>query len=276
MFAILKKGDEVIVLSPDWVTYRHQVVLNDAVPKVVALNDVFDLDVEKIKKAISKKTKAIILNSPNNPTGAIYSRSALLKLKKVLNNKGIYMIVDNIYSKITYDESYTDPVFFAPQKKYLILINGLSKSQALTGWRIGYMVASKEIIEAINSYQGHTTGNAPLLSQIAAQSVIDKGDDVGVFLKVLKKNKDAVDKILRTIPDISYELPKGAFYYFVNVSKLEKDTVKFCKLLLEEGLALVPGEAFGYSGFVRISFSSSMLKITQGLEIFKKFCEKYK
>lgn len=274
MFAILKKGDEVIVPTPDWVTYRQQIVLNDAVPVMVPLDKKFDLDVEKIKKAISKKTKAIILNSPNNPTGSIYTTSALLKLKKILKNKPIYVIVDDIYSKLFYDTAYKSPALFAPQKKYLILINSFSKSQALTGWRIGYAVANGRIIEAINSLQSHTTGNAPLLSQIAAQKILESGDKTDAFVKILKKRRDLADTLLSTIPNISYHVPKGAFYYFINVSRIEKNTTKFCKDLIKAGLALVPGEAFGSSGFVRLSFSASTPKIIEGINIFKKFCEK--
>jgi aspartate aminotransferase len=283
MFAILQKGDEVILPSPDWVTYRHQIILNDAVPIIVPLSKKsgksFDLDVEKIKKAITKKTKAIILNSPNNPTGAFYSKTSLLALKKILKNKKIYLIVDDTYSKILYDKSYKSPVFFTPDKKYrekyLILISSFSKSQALTGWRIGYVVANAEIIKAITSYQSHTTGNAPLLSQIAALEIIKTGDKTDKFVKVLKERRDLTDKLLNTIPKISYELPKAAFYYFIDVSKLERDTVKFCELLLMEGLALVPGEAFGVPGFVRLSFSAGATKLIEGIKIFKKFCQNY-
>ena len=270
MFAILKKGDEVIVPTPDWVTYRQQIILNDAVPIPVPLNKNFDLDVDKIEKAISKKTKAIILNSPNNPTGSVYSRASLSALKKILKNKDIYLIVDDIYNKIVYDKTYQTPALFAPdkeyQKKYLILINSFSKSQALTGWRIGYVVANEKIIEAITSYQSHTTGNASLLSQIAAQKIIETGNKTDKFVKILKKRRDIADKLLHTIPKISYELPKGAFYYFINVSKIETNTVKFCEYLLEKGLALVPGEAFGYSGFVRLSFSTSTSKLKNGIK----------
>ncbi len=275
MFAILKKGDEVIVPSPDWVTYRNQIILNDALPVVVPLDEHFDLNVKKIKKAISQKTKAIILNSPNNPTGSVYSRQSLAKLSKILKNKKIYLIVDDIYSKIFFDKTYKSPAYFVPDKKYLILVNGFSKSQALTGWRIGYVVASSEIIEAIASFQSHTTGNAPLLSQIAALKIIQTGDDTKKFVKVLRKRRDKVNEILSNIPNISYELPRGAFYYFIDVSKIEVDTVKFCKHLLEKGLALVPGEAFGRSGFVRLSFAASLPTIIKGLKIFKEVCQKY-
>ncbi len=276
LFAILKKDDEVIVPSPDWVTYRYQIILNDAVPVIVPLDKDFDLDVEKIKKAITKKTKAIILNSPNNPTGSIYSTKKLLELKKILKEKDIYVIVDDTYSKIVYDASYKSPALFMPDERYLILVNSFSKSQALTGWRIGYVIADKEIINAISSYQSHTTGNAPILSQIAAQKILEKGDKTERFVKVLKKQRDLADKILKNISGISYTVPKGAFYYFIDVSKIEKNTEKFCEELLKSGLALVPGEAFGYPGFVRLSFSTSTKNLIEGIKIFKKFCENYK
>ncbi len=275
MFAILKKGDEVIVPTPDWVTYRQQIILNDGVPVPVPLDKNFDLDADKIKKAITPKTKAIILNSPNNPTGAIYSRASLLKLKKILKDREIYLIVDDIYGKIVYEKNFESPVLFAPQKKYLILINSFSKSQALMGWRIGYVVAREEIIEAITSFQSHTTGNVSVLSQIAAEKIIESGDKTDGFVKILKKRRDVADKILKTIPQISYQLPKGAFYYFIDVSKIEKDTVKFCERLVEAGLALVPGEAFGRPGFVRLSFSTSEVKLIKGIEVLKNFCQRY-
>lgn len=275
MFAILKKGDEVIVPSPDWVTYRHQIVLNDAIPVIVSLNEKFDLDVGKIKRAITRKTKAIILNSPNNPTGVFYSQESLNALKKVLKDKKIYLIVDDVYSKLVYDKNYYTPALCAPEREYLILINSFSKSQALTGWRIGYVAADKKIIEAITAYQSHTTGNAPILSQIAAEKIIATGDKTDKFVKILKKRRNLADKLLKTIPGIDYRIPGGAFYYFIDVSKIEKDTIKFCKLLLAAGLALVPGEAFGSPGFVRLSFAASSSDIAQGIKIFKKFCQEY-
>src|SRR3989344_5113954 len=142
MFAILQEGDEVIIPTPGWVTYKYH----------------------------------IILNSPNNPSGSFYSAASLIALKKIIKNKAIYLIVDDIYSKIIYDKTYRTPALFAPQKKYLILINSFSKSQALAGWRVGYVIANKEIIQAVTSYQSHTTGNVSLLSQIAAQEIIKKGD----------------------------------------------------------------------------------------------------
>jgi aspartate aminotransferase len=275
MFAILKKGDEVIVPSPDWVTYRQQIVLNDAVPVIVPLDKKFDLDVEKIKKTISKKTRAIILNSPNNPTGSIYSKKSLLKLKKIIKNKNIYIIVDDVYSKIIYEKNYVSPAIIFKDNKNLILVNSFSKSQALTGWRIGFVVAPEKIIGAINSFQSHTTGNAPLLSQIAAEKIIAMGDKTEKFIKVLRERRDEANKILKTIPKISYLVPGGAFYYFIDISKIEKNTVKFCEELLKEGLAIVPGEAFSYSGFVRLSFSTSIENLLKGLKIFKRFCKKY-
>ncbi len=275
LFAILTPKDEVIVLSPDWVTYRYQIILNDATPVVVPLNENFDLDIIKIKKAISKKTKAIILNSPNNPTGSIYSKATLLKLKKLLKGKNIYLIVDDIYSKIIYDKTYKSPAIFAPDKEKLILINGFSKSQALTGWRIGYVVASEAIIKVINSFQSHTTGNTSLLSQIAAEKILDTGDQNKKFISGLKKQRALTDNLLRSIPKISYKLPSGAFYFFIDISKIEKDGVKFCETLLKKGLALVPGEAFGRAGYVRLSFSAGREKITKGIKILKTFCEKY-
>lgn len=275
LFAILKKGDEVIVPSPDWVTYRHQIVLNDALPVIVPLTKKFDLDVVKIKKAITKKTKAIILNSPNNPTGSIYSKESLAFLKKILKNKPIYLIIDDIYSKIIYDKTYRSPTLFAPERKYLILINGFSKSQALMGWRIGYVAASKSIIQAIAAFQSHTTGNSALLSQIAAEKIIEKGDKTENFVKILKTRRDLVNNLLKTIPKISYQIPQGAFYYFIDISKIETNTTTFCAKLLNQGLALVPGEAFGAPEFVRLSYAAATPQLVAGIKILKNFCRNY-
>ncbi len=185
------------------------------------------------------------------------------------------MIVDNIYSKLVYDKTYSNPALFTSDKKHLILVNSFSKSQALTGWRIGYVVASRDIIEAIASYQSHATGNAPLLSQIAAEKIVETGDKTEIFVKVLRQRRNTADKLLRTIPRISYQLPQGAFYFFINISKIEKNTVKLCELLLKKGLAIVPGDAFGAPGFVRLSFSTSESNLIAGIKIFKKFCEEY-
>lgn len=273
---ILNRGDQVIVPVPYWVSHLEQIRLLGARPVPVPLTSRFDLDVAEIKKSITKKTKAIILNSPHNPTGGIFSRESLKKLRSLISGKPIYVIVDDVYAKINFSKQYTTPAKFAPNRKYLILASSFSKSQALTGWRIGYVAASREVINGINVIQSHMSGNASIISQLAAIEILKQGDKSDKFVAILRKRRDLVAKALRSIPNISFQIPAGAFYFFIDVSQIDKNSRRFCEKLLTRGLAVVPGEAFGSPGFVRLSFAASEKELKQGLKILEEFCKTFK
>ncbi|MBI4135788.1 aminotransferase class I/II-fold pyridoxal phosphate-dependent enzyme [Candidatus Uhrbacteria bacterium] len=274
---IVRKKDEVIIPTPSWVSYEHQVRLAGGVPVFCPLDPTFDLDVEAICKRISPKTRAIILNSPHNPTGAIFSTARLTELGRVVSHLPIYWIVDDIYRTLVFDSHYISPARYISEKKYLVLVNGFSKSHALTGWRIGYMVADPDIIRAVGIYQSHTSGNAALSSQYAAQAALDNVAFTADVLRSLRKKRDFAARLLKTIPNISFVIPKGAFYFFINIGAIEKDAAVFCEAFLKEAhVALIPGNAFHGPGHVRLSFTGSNADLGEGVKRLKKFIVSYR
>lgn len=269
--ALLNDGDEVIIPSPSWVSYKHQIELSGGKVATVPLKPDFDLDATKVIIAITKKTKIILINSPNNPTGSVYSSHELTKLAKAIKNKSIFVLSDDIYAKLVYGIAYMPITSFGFNKERLIIINGFSKSQALTGWRIGYLIAPANIASAITQILSHTLGNAPLPSQHAALSALER-NDVPPMLKDLTRRHKLVSTMLKTIPNISFTQPRGAFYFFVDLRKITNNTELWCKdLLTSKKVALVPGEAFGAPGYVRLSFAASDETLKNGLQKIAEF-----
>lgn len=272
---ICNPGDEVLIPTPSWVSYEHQVTLAGGKSVFVPLSDTFDLDVPALKRALTRKTKAIIINSPHNPTGAVFTQKSLRALAKMLKRKDIIIVADDIYQSLLYTKAYAPVTTVLRERDRLIIVNGFSKSYALTGWRIGYMVAHPDIIEANNRLQSHSSGNASILSQRGAlasfQHVVTPA-----FVKVLARRKKTAEEILRAIPNIKFIAPKGAFYFFVDIRKVERDTVRWCeKLLQEEGVAVVPGEAFRCPGYVRISFACGEKDLVTALRRIRRFTLRY-
>ena len=272
---ILNKGDEVIIPTPTWVSYEYQVMLADGTPVFIPLVKNYDLDITAIKKAITPKTRAVIINSPHNPTGAVFSPKSLRALAKLLSGKEIFIIADDIYNTLLYTEEYAPVTTYLSDRTYLALINGFSKSHALTGWRIGYLVADTRVIEGINRIQGHATGNTSLMSQLAALGSYNF-KITSSFLKTLQKRKTIGEKLLNEIPRISFHSPSGAFYFFVDIKKVDTDSVRFCeRLLKEQHVAIVPGEAFHAPGFVRISFACDEKTLAAALKRIHTHIEHY-
>lgn len=255
--ALLDKGDEVIIPTPSWVSYKHQVELSSGKVIAVSLKDNFDLDAKTVIKAITSKTKIILINSPNNPTGAVFSAGELKKLASYLKGKKIFVLSDDIYARLVYGAPFIPLTTLGFDKQCLIIINGFSKSQALTGWRIGYLIANLEVANAITQLLSHTLGNAPVPSQLAALSALEHKDHPPM-LKDLNRRRTLVSKLLDKIDGINYVMPGGAFYFFINVSKLTNNTEDWCRKLLDQKhVALVPGKAFAAPGYVRLSFAAS-------------------
>ncbi len=276
MMTLLNPGDEVIIPTPAWVSYEHQVTLCGGKPMFVPLTKSFDLNISAIKKAITKRTKALIINSPHNPTGAIISSASLRALANLLKrNPNLTVISDDIYDRLLYTTPYHPFATFVSSLDQLILVNGFSKSHALTGWRIGYLIASQSFIKALGTIQSHINGNAPLPSQYAALAAL-KRDASRSFLRVLTKRRTLVEKALRKIPNITWHTPQGAFYFFINVSKIEPRTDMFCERLLStERVALVPGETFRAPGWIRMSFACDEQTLTTGLTRLKHFLSRH-
>lgn len=253
--ALLDPGDEVIVPIPAWVSYNKLIELAGGVVVEVPLSESYDLDVSAIAKHITPKTKAILLNSPQNPTGAIYSKASLFELAKVLRGKGITIISDDIYSKLLYTDTFTPVPTIGFE--HLIIISGFSKSQALTGWRIGYVIAEDiSLVKGMTGIISHAMGNAAVPSQMAALAAMEKNDTPPkATLDKLKARRALVLKHLQGIDGLTFHIPDGAFYFFLDLRKITNDSTKWCEALLEQtGVALVPGEAFSAPGFARLTF----------------------
>ena len=283
--ATLNKGDEVIIPAPFWVSYPDMVLLAGGKPKIVKCDekDGFKITPAKLKAAITKRTKWIILNSPSNPTGSGYSKSEIQKLAKVLiKNKKVHILSDDIYEHVKYDNfKFFTIAQISKLKSRTLTMNGVSKSYAMTGWRIGYAAGPKEIISAIRKIQSQSTSNPSSMSQAAAVEALNgKQDFIKKRAKSFKERRDFVVKSLNNIDGISCLKPNGAFYVFPNCkkllnkrTKLKKDTDFVQKLLEKQNVAAVQGSAFGLDGYFRISYATSMAKLKIAMSRIKKFCE---
>ncbi len=283
--ATLNKGDEVIIPAPFWVSYPDMVLLAGGKPKIIKCDEKegFKISAKKLEKAISKKTKWIILNSPSNPTGAGYTKKEIEDLSKVLlKNKKIFILSDDIYEHIRYDNfNFFTIAQISKLKDRTLTMNGVSKSYAMTGWRIGYAAGPKEIITAIRKIQSQSTSNPSSISQAAAVEALNGTQN---FIKeraeAFKQRRDFVVNSLNSIKGISCLNPNGAFYVFPsckgllnNKTKLKTDTEFVQKLLEKSMVAVVQGSAFGLHGYFRISYATSMENLKTAITRIKNFCE---
>ncbi len=283
--ATLNKGDEVIIPAPYWVSYPDMVLLAGGKPKIVKCNeyDGFKLTPKNLKKAITKKTKWLILNSPSNPTGVSYTKDEIENLSKVLiKNKNIYILSDDIYEHVVYDNfNFFTIAQISKLKNRTLTMNGVSKSYAMTGWRIGYAAGPKDIINAIRKIQSQSTSNPSSISQAAAVEALNGTQDfINTRSNAFKERRDFVVNKLNKIKGMSCIKPNGAFYVFPSCRKLlnkktklksDKDFVE--KLLEYSNVAVVPGSAFGLEGYFRISYATSMENLKIALERISNFCE---
>ena len=283
--ATLNKGDEVIIPAPFWVSYPDMVLLAGGKPKIVKCDekDGFKINAENLRKAITKKTKWLILNSPSNPTGAGYTKNEIKKLSKVLiKHKKIHILSDDIYEHVKYDNFKFYTIAQIPKlKNRTLTMNGVSKSYAMTGWRIGYAAGPENIIKAIRKIQSQSTSNPSSISQAAAVEALNGTQK---FIKKransFKARRNFVVNSLNNIKGISCLKPNGAFYVFPNCkkllgnkTKLKTDTDFVKKLLEKSNVAVVQGSAFGLDGYFRISYATSMQKLKIAMSRIKSFCE---
>ena len=283
--ATLNKGDEVIIPAPFWVSYPDMVLLAGGKPKIVKCTEQegFKLTPAKLKKAITKKTKWVIINSPSNPTGAGYSKREIQDLAKVLiKNKKTYILSDDIYEHVRYDNfNFFTIAQISKLKDRTLTMNGVSKSYAMTGWRIGYAAGPKDIIKAIGKIQSQSTSNPSSISQAAAVEALNgKQGFIKSRANAFKARRNFVVKSLNDIKGINCLNPNGAFYVFPSCkgllnkkTKLKTDTDFVQKLLEKENVAVVQGSAFGLDGYFRISYATSMEKLKVAMERIKSFCE---
>ena len=282
--ATINKGDEVIIPAPYWVSYPDIVLLAGGKPKIVKCDEKnnFKLTPEKLKKAISKKTKWIIINSPSNPTGSGYTKDEIVSLSKILiKYKNLYILSDDIYEHITYDGfKFFTIAQIEKLKSRTLTMNGVSKSYSMTGWRIGYAAGPKEIIKAMAKIQSQSTSNPTSISQAAAVEALNGTQDfILERSNSFKERRNFVVDSLNNIKGISCLSPEGAFYVFPNCKKLLNNKTKlktdkdFVEKLLEKAeVAVVQGSAFGLEGYFRISYATSMDNLKKAMERIKSFC----
>ena len=289
--AIIDPGDEVLLPSPCWVSYPEMVQMAGGVPVMVKgdENNGFLASAEELEKYVTEKTKALIINSPNNPNGSVYTRDMLEKIARLAIEKRFYVISDEIYEKLIYDgdkhvsiASLSDAI-----KAQTIVINGVSKSYAMTGWRIGYAAGPKPVIRAMAAFQGHTTSNPNSIAQHAAAVALTNGER---FMHESHNEFDARRKLmhslLNAIPNLSAAMPKGAFYMMLNISGMIGKSLNgrvitgsddFAEMLLESKLvAVVPARAFGDDRYVRLSYATSREKISVGIMRIAEFVKECK
>ena len=287
--AICNPGDEVIITTPAWVSYPEMVKLANAVPVFINTTEEegFKFTIDKLEKAITDKTKAIIMNSPSNPTGMIYSEEELKAVADLAVSKGIYVISDEIYEKLIYDgykhvsiASFNDKI-----KDLTIVVNGVSKSYSMTGWRIGYTASNEQIAKVMSNMQSHATSNPNSIAQKAALAALEGPQEIidTMAAEFVKRRDYMVDRI-NSIEGLSCIKPNGAFYVMMNISKIIgkelggvviKGSDSFADVLLEKAnVALVPGSGFGTDIHVRLSYATSMENITEGLNRIEKFLNK--
>lgn len=276
--SIINPGDEVIVFKPYWVSYTEQIKLAGGKPVFVDLDENHDLDITAFNDALTDKTKAVILNSPSNPTSAVLSPEKIKQLANVLEGKDIAIISDDVYQSLVYEGDFYHIAQHSEQiRKQTIIIQSFSKSLSMTGLRLGVVIAHEDIISAIAKFQGHASGNPTSLIQMAVAKIINNEEQYQKeYRELFDSRRKLVSELLKSNPHISFNEPMGAFYFFINISKLEKDSKIFAeKLLSEKHVAFVPGAAFGAEGFVRMSFAASEENLRKGVELFNSFCEEY-
>ncbi len=287
--AILNPGDEVLIAAPYWVSYPELVRLADGVPVVVETSkeNNYKYTIESLNSAVTDKTKAIVINSPNNPTGTVYSKEELKVIADFAKNNNLLIISDEIYEKLIYDGEKHVSIASLSEDAYnrTIVINGLSKAYAMTGWRLGYVAANKEIIKLMKSIQSHMSSNTNSIAQYAAVAALNGVDeDQKAMIIEFEKRRNYMLERIEKMEDITCIRPSGAFYVMINIQKYLnksfygaeiKTSVEFAeKLLDEEKVAVVPGAGFGLDNYVRLSYATSMDTIKKGLDRIESFLEK--
>lgn len=275
---LVDPGDEAIIQIPYWVSYEEMVKLAGGKCVFIKPNKNLKITADQIERVISPKTKILMINSPSNPTGIVYDKDELEDIARVCVEHNIFVISDEIYEKLIYGKkhysiaSFNDKIF-----NLTIVVNGASKSYAMTGWRIGYCAGPKEIINAATSLQDHSTSNPNSIAQKAALSGIKGSDDCIMEMRIkYEKRRNYMIGKLRSIKGIEVEIPDGAFYVFANVSKLYNNeisgSVNFCTEFLKQFfVGCIPGMAFGDDRYIRLSFATSLVNIKEGLQRLERF-----
>ncbi|MEE1045942.1 MAG: pyridoxal phosphate-dependent aminotransferase [Clostridia bacterium] len=282
---ICNPGDEVIIPAPFWVSYPEMVKLADGVPVYINTTEEngFKFTIEQLKAAITPRTRALVLNTPSNPTGMIYNKDELAEIAKVAVENNIYVVFDEIYEKLIYEGEHTNIATLGDDIRELtIIVNGLAKTYAMTGWRIGYIAANEKLAKAMANIQSHATSNPNSIAQAAAVEALT-GDQsfIDEMKKTYVERRNYMVERINSIDGVSCIMPNGAFYVFMNVrdvlgkehyGKMINTASELCSDILERALvALVPSEGFGIDGYVRFSYATSMDVIKTGLDRIEKY-----
>ena len=283
--ALLNPGDEVIIPAPYWLTYPELVQMSDGVPVYIETDETFKATAEQIRAAITDKTKALILNSPSNPCGTVYTREELEAIAKVCVEAGIVVVSDEIYDDLIYEGEHVSIAMLGPEIKELTVVaNGLSKSYAMTGWRIGYTASTRELAKVMGAYQSHATSNPNSIAQYAGiEALQGPQDSVQKMCESFDHRRKLICSLIADIEGVSCTVPSGAFYVMMSIEKLIgkkcdgvpiTGSLDFSELLLEKTLtAVVPGVAFGADGYVRLSYAISEQNIIKGLGRIAEFVQ---
>jgi len=272
LFTLLNPGDEVIILAPYWVSYPEMVRMCQGVPVIVTPEDgTFVPRFEEIERAVSSSTRAIIVNSPNNPSGAIYPPELIAQLVDFCERRGIYYIADDIYHKLVFDGKRTVPAYSFTQKdvnaSHIIVINGVAKLYGMTGFRIGWTVASREIIEIMRRVQSQTVTTPAAILQAAAEGALNGMQSVVEALRLhVQNNRDVLLQELKTFQDVRCIRPEGTFYALPDFRAYSQDSMALARFLLQKALVVtVPGREFGMEGHLRISYAGETKDVVEGI-----------
>ncbi|PAF41502.1 pyridoxal phosphate-dependent aminotransferase [Helicobacter sp. 11S02596-1] len=279
--ALIEQGDEVIIPSPYWVTYPELVVYSGGKPVFIPTNENTDFKItpKQLKEAITPKTKMLVLTTPSNPTGMVYSKDELTQIAEILKGSSIWVLSDEMYEKLIYDTQFTSCASISEDMMArTITVNGLSKSVAMTGWRMGYLATKDlKLLKLMNNLQSQCTSNINSITQRASIVALngEADRDIEMMREAFQKRRDLACELIENINGLSVLKPQGAFYLFINMQDVpgyNGDSMRFCQRLLEvEGVALVPGKAFGMDGYVRFSFACSNEQIIEGCNRISRF-----
>ncbi|MCP4428787.1 MAG: pyridoxal phosphate-dependent aminotransferase [Chloroflexi bacterium] len=276
LFSIINPQDEVVILAPYWVSYPQMVKMVYGIPVIVEPEDgTFQPRLEEVEEALSSYTKAIIVNSPNNPSGFVYPPEFIAALVEICEKRGIYLIMDDIYHKLVFDGIEAAPGYrFTNQdieNTHVLVVNGVSKLYGMTGFRIGWAIAPRRMVEVMANVQSQITSCPPVLNQAAAEGALTGMQSLTENLRLtIQNNRDIMMQELRSFTDVIVPKPKGTFYCLADFRAYKQDSIKLAEFLLEKALVVtVPGAAFGMEGYLRLSYAGAVKDILEGVERMK-------
>jgi aspartate aminotransferase len=277
MMASIEAGDEVIIPAPYWLSYPEMVKLADGIPVIVetSTENNYKITTKQLKEAITPKTKLFVLNSPSNPTGAVYTPEEIRALAKIVVENNLLVVSDEIYEKLLYDGAQHLSIGAVSSEAFgrAIVSNGFAKAYSMTGWRVGYIAAPVEIIKAMTTIQSHSTSNVCTFAQYGAIAALESSQEcIAEMLESFSDRRRVMLSGVNTISELNCPKPDGAFYLFVDIGKTGLNSLDFCKLLLEsQQVAAIPGIAFGADNCIRLSYATDMISIEKGMERLEKF-----